>query len=98
MPSRKLLLALTAGVGAAWRRTLPAPAGARGAPTGEAGRAGGGPREGGFVGAKRAGSMPTISVVSDNTGKFACPASKLEPGRYSLAIRAVGYDLDGPKT
>src|SRR5262249_33268870 len=46
----------------------------------------------------RDGSTLTISVVSDNTGKFSFPASKLGPGRYSLAIRAVGYDLAGPKT
>ena len=54
--------------------------------------------EGVVVSAKRDGSTLTISVVSDNAGKFSFPASKLEPGRYSLAIRAVGYDLDGPKT
>jgi len=54
--------------------------------------------EGVVVSAKREGSTLTISVVSDNTGKFSFPASKLEPGRYSLAVRAVGYDLDGPKT
>ena len=39
----------------------------------------------------------TISVVSDSTGQFSFPASKLAPGRYSLAIRAVGYDLEGPR-
>ena len=29
--------------------------------------------------------------------KFGFPAARLAPGRYSLAIRAVGYDLEGPK-
>src|SRR5262249_35308202 len=66
--------------------------------TGQVSSAAEGPMEGVVVSAKRDGSTLTISVVSDNTGKFSYPASKLEPGRYSLAIRAVGYDLDGPKT
>src|SRR5262249_58954371 len=66
--------------------------------TGQVSSAAEGPMEGVIVSAKRDGSTLTISVVSDNTGKFSFPASKLEPGRYSLAIRAVGYDFDGPKT
>src|SRR5262249_48941381 len=28
---------------------------------------------------------------------FSFPASRLGSGQYSLAVRAVGYDLDGPK-
>src|SRR5262249_22470513 len=66
--------------------------------TGQVSSAAEGPMEGVVVSAKREGSTLTISVVSDNSGKFSFPASKLEPGRYSLAIRAVGYELDGPKT
>src|SRR5205085_3596096 len=31
-------------------------------------------------------------------GRYSFPASKLEPGRYALHIRAVGYDLAGPGT
>jgi streptogramin lyase len=39
-----------------------------------------------------------VSVISDQQGHFGFPANRLKPGRYSLAIRAVGYDLDGPGT
>src|SRR5215510_5571664 len=98
MPSRNLLLALTAGVVAAGLSIFAAHAQAPAALTGQVSSAAEGPMEGVVVSAKREGSTLTISVVSDNSGKFSFPASKLEPGRYSLAIRAVGYELDGPKT
>ncbi len=52
--------------------------------------------EGVLVSAKRAGSTVTLTVVSDNQGRYSFPAAKLAPGRYALRIRAVGYDLDGP--
>src|SRR5262245_37686286 len=55
-----------------------------------------GAMEGVLVRAKKAGSTITVTVVSDAKGRYAFPASKLEPGRYSLRIRAVGYDLAGP--
>ena len=57
-----------------------------------------GAMEGVVVSAKRAGSPVTISVVSDNQGRFSFPAAKLEPGQYSLRIRATGYELDGPQS
>ena len=48
------------------------------------------------VSAKKAGShSSSITVVSDQHGRHAFPANKMEPGHYSLRIRAVGYDLDG---
>jgi len=53
--------------------------------------------EGVLVSAKREGSTVTITVVSDAQGRYSFPSSKLEPGRYSLAIRAVGYELEGSK-
>jgi virginiamycin B lyase len=55
-----------------------------------------GAMEGVLVRAKKAGSTITVTVVSDAKGRYSFPASKLEPGRYSLRIRAVGYDLAGP--
>src|SRR5262249_54072675 len=97
MPSRNLLLPLPAGVVAAALPIFAAQAQAPAALTGQVSSAAEGPMEGVVVSAKRDGSTLTISVVSDNTGKFSFPASKLEPGRYSLAIRAVGYDLVGQK-
>jgi streptogramin lyase len=54
-----------------------------------------GAMEGVLVGAKKAGSTVTITVVSDAKGRYTFPAAKLAPGRYDLRVRAVGYDLDG---
>ncbi len=54
--------------------------------------------EGVLVSAKRAGSIITVTVVTDQQGRYHFPAGRLEPGKYTLRIRAVGYDLEGPKT
>ena len=54
-----------------------------------------GPMEGVLVSAKRTGSTITVTVVSDAQGRYSFPTAKLEPGRYALRIRAIGYDLDG---
>jgi len=51
--------------------------------------------EGVLVSAKKSGSTITVTVVSDKDGRYSFPAARLEPGRYSLRIRATGYDLDG---
>src|SRR5262245_50126212 len=53
--------------------------------------------EGVVVGAKKDGSTITVNVTTDEKGRFSFPASKLDPGRYALKIRAAGYDYDGPK-
>jgi virginiamycin B lyase len=66
--------------------------------TGQVSSAEEGAMEGVLVSAKKAGSTVTITVVSDEKGRYNFPSSKLEPGPYSLRIRAAGYDLDGPKT
>ena len=55
-----------------------------------------GPMEGVVVSAKKDGSTITISVISDNKGHFSFPASRLDPGHYTLKIRAVGYNLEAP--
>jgi streptogramin lyase len=49
--------------------------------------------EGVLVSAKKDGSNITVTVVSDKDGRYSFPAARLEPGRYSLRIRAAGYDL-----
>jgi virginiamycin B lyase len=54
--------------------------------------------EGVLVGAKKNGSTITITVASDDKGRYSFPSSKLGPGHYSLKIRAVGYELDTPDT
>jgi mono/diheme cytochrome c family protein len=55
-----------------------------------------GTMEGVLVSAKRAGSTMTITVVSDGQGQYSFPRDRLEPGKYSVAIRAVGYELPSP--
>jgi virginiamycin B lyase len=54
--------------------------------------------EGVLVSAKKDGSTITTTVVTNDKGEFSFPAGKLEPGKYMIAIRAVGYTLTGPKT
>jgi virginiamycin B lyase len=50
------------------------------------------------ISAKEVGSTITISVATDDKGRFNFPTSKLQPGQYALSIRAVGYDLEGPRS
>ena len=57
-----------------------------------------GPMEGVLVSAKKADSTISVTVVSDSKGRYQFPAGRLEPGLYSLRIRAIGYDLDSPRT
>ena len=47
--------------------------------------------EGVLVSAKKDGSTITTTVVSDDKGHYSFPAGRLEPGHYTLTIRAVGY-------
>ena len=56
-----------------------------------------GPMEGVLVSAQNIQSPITITVVSDQNGRFSFPAAKLAPGHYALRIRATGYELDGPQ-
>ncbi len=55
-----------------------------------------GAMEGVVVTAHKDGSIVSISVTTDAKGHYAFPENRLEPGHYSLAIRAVGYDLSAP--
>ncbi len=54
--------------------------------------------EGVLVTAKPDGGTIAVTVVSNEQGRYAFPASRLAPGHYNLKIRAIGYDLIGPKT
>jgi virginiamycin B lyase len=56
-----------------------------------------GPMEGVLVSAKRENSNITVTVVTDAKGHYAFPSNRLGAGHYAIAIRAVGYNLDGPK-
>jgi virginiamycin B lyase len=65
-----------------------------------------GAMEGVVVTAHKDGSIVTISVTTDAKGQYSFPQSRLEPGHYTLALRAVGYepsaasaaDIDAAKT
>jgi streptogramin lyase len=65
--------------------------------TGQVSSAKEGVMEGVVVSAKKDGGTITVSVVSDDKGRYSFPADRLEPGHYTISARAVGYDLDGPK-
>src|SRR2546425_3738270 len=54
--------------------------------------------EGVVVSAKKAGSTVTVSVISDAQGRYSFPADRLSAGKYTLKIRAIGYDLSGAGT
>jgi streptogramin lyase len=54
-----------------------------------------GAMEGVLVSAKKVGSTITVTVVSDAEGRYRFPAKKLGAGKYTLSVRAVGYELDG---
>ena len=50
--------------------------------------------EGVLVSAKKADSTVTVTVVSDAQGRYSFPRTRLEPGRYAVRMRAVGYEMD----
>jgi streptogramin lyase len=60
--------------------------------TGVVSSAAAGAMEGVVVTAHKDGSIVSISVFTDAQGRYAFPENRLEPGHYSLVIRAVGYD------
>ena len=55
-----------------------------------------GAMEGVIVGAKKVGSTIATWVVSNAQGQYAFPRERMEPGKYAISVRAVGYEL--PKT
>jgi virginiamycin B lyase len=54
-----------------------------------------GAMEGVLVSVKKAGSTITTTVFTDEKGRYQFPLSRLEPGHYTISIRATGYDLEG---
>jgi streptogramin lyase len=80
---------------------LALPLGARAADvalTGRVSSAEEGAMEGVLVSARRNGAPITVTVVTGEDGRYAFPADRLAAGAYTLAIRAVGYELDGGAT
>src|SRR5712692_7254200 len=66
--------------------------------TGVVSSQGEGQMEGVLVKAKRVDGIVTVTVVSDIKGRYGFPKDKLQPGKYQISIRAVGYDLMNPPT
>jgi hypothetical protein len=88
-----------ATIGVALLPAGPAPAQAQSAAlTGQVSSADEPAMEGVLVSARKAGSAVTVTVVSNEQGRYVFPADRLEPGNYTISIRAIGYKLDGPKT
>jgi virginiamycin B lyase len=54
--------------------------------------------EGVLVSAKMEGGNVTVTVISDDQGRYVFPSGKLQAGKRTLAIRAVGYELAGQVT
>ncbi len=94
----RLVLAFAATAGAL--QLAPHALGAQSAPvlTGHVTSAEEGAMEGVLVNAKKDGSNKTVTVVTDAQGRYAFPASHLEPGKYTVTIRAAGYELGAPAT
>ena len=44
---------------------------------------------------RRPAPIITVTVVSDKDGRYSFPATRLEPGGYTIRVRAVGYELTG---
>jgi len=98
MTIRRLLLTTAAAFAVGAASSAFNPAQAAGKLAGQIAPTAEGALEGVMVSAKKAGSTITVSVVSDAQGNFSFPTAKLDPGQYTLRVRAIGYELDGPKT
>jgi virginiamycin B lyase len=57
-----------------------------------------GPLEGVLVSAQRVNTPVSVTVVSDTSGRYSFPGARLEPGRYTIRVRATGYDLQDSGT
>ena len=99
----RLILSLTAGTAVLLlQAAAPAPALAQSkvpsAISGQVTSEAEGAMEGVVVTAKKAGAKVAISVITDAQGRYSFPADRLEPGQYTLTIRAVGYDVGSKPT
>jgi virginiamycin B lyase len=89
---------LLAGTGlASFLFAAGAPAGAAGPAslTGKVSSAEEGAMEGVLVTAQKDGSTIAYTVTTNDKGEYAFPAAKIDPGHYTLKIRAIGYQGSG---
>src|SRR3954451_15367402 len=54
--------------------------------------------EGVLVTLRKDGATFTTTVVSDDKGAYRFPTDRIEPGKYTIAVRAVGYELASART
>jgi streptogramin lyase len=96
----KLMLSMTAGLAVMLLQTTShvAMAAGQAALTGQVTSEAEGAMEGVVVSAKKDGSIVMVSVTTNEKGQYSFPGDRLEPGKYNIMIRAVGYDLDGANT
>jgi streptogramin lyase len=94
----KLMLSLTASVAVMLSYPLTQTVWAQGqaALTGIVSSDAEGKMEGAVITASKPGSIVEVSVTTDEQGRYTFPESRLDPGEYSISIRAVGYELDSP--
>src|SRR5712671_5896912 len=94
----RLALGLTAGLAVILLQAAPDAIRAQGqaALNGQVASEAEGAMEGVVVSARKANSIVTVSVTTDAQGRYSFPENRLEPGQYTIAIRAVGYDLSVP--
>ena len=90
------ILCLTTALAAILAAPAHADTSAPAALTGTVSSAAEGAMEGVVVTAHKDGSIVSVSVITDAQGHYSFPENRLEPGHYTLAIRAVGYDLAAP--
>ena len=89
-----LVVVVTALVGTASMKVTQAAEGTSSAAlTGTVSSQADGPMEGVLIGARRDASTVSTWVVSNAQGQYSFPRDRMEPGRYAISIRAVGYEL-----
>ncbi len=91
------LVALVAVASSKADSSLRAQAGSQPGLSGRVSSAEEGPLEGVLVSAQRAGSTISVTVVTNPQGQYRF-ASAIEPGSYTLRIRAIGYELEGSQS
>ena len=91
----KLMLSLTASAAVMLFQPIAQPVWAQGqaALTGTVSSDAEGNMEGVVVTANKPNSIVQVSVTTDAQGRYTFPGNRLDPGNYTISIRAVGYEI-----
>lgn len=90
--AKQKLCSIAVGIAACLLLQIPASSQSSASLTGVVSSDAEGPMEGVVVSAKRVGGTITVSVVSDQKGRYAFPVDRLAAGEYEIRTRAIGYD------